>query len=214
MIDYYYYYYLLAPAAPQKWRTVLLNTLGDISRTEVPFWLIFSGMIVFYSVFQKNFMKNSEHFFWSNGSFNTTKIRKNRVNRGYSRLQKYRNLIFAGPEIFHRLRRRFRNYWMIQIFPAALSRHPTHCPLSSCQIFWKSQCGKYHNFLWLTTHFLSLCSTEVENCNVWRLAPLQWLLILLLVLLYSNISRYLGRKEVKIDARSKIMFLIKKRIFL
>ena len=30
----------------------------------------------------------------------------------------------------------------------ALSRHPTHCPLSSCQVFWKSQCGKYHNFLW------------------------------------------------------------------
>ena len=30
----------------------------------------------------------------------------------------------------------------------ALSRHPTHCPLSSCQVSAKSQCGKYHNFLW------------------------------------------------------------------
>ena len=106
MIDYYYYYYLLAPAAPQKWRTVLLNTLGDISRTEVPFWLIFSGMIVLDSFYQNNFMKNSNHFFWGNGSFNMAEKRKNRVNGGYSGLQKSKNQSFPGPEIFRRLRRR------------------------------------------------------------------------------------------------------------
>ena len=30
----------------------------------------------------------------------------------------------------------------------ALLRHPTHCPLSSCQKSKKSIAGKYHNFLW------------------------------------------------------------------
>ena len=51
----------------------------------------------------------------------------------------------------------------------ALSRHPTHCPLSSCQKSKKTIDGKYHNFLWPTnqpTNILALCSTEVENCNV------------------------------------------------
>ena len=84
----------------------ILYTPGNISRTKVSFWLIFSDMIALNSIFQNNFMKNSEQFFCSNGSFNTAKIRKIRVNGGYSRLQKSKNQSFPGPEIFRRLRRR------------------------------------------------------------------------------------------------------------
>ena len=49
---------------------------------------------------------------------------------------------------------RFRHVFVIfewsGFFPGnpAVSGTPTHHPLSSCQIFWKSQGGKYHNFLW------------------------------------------------------------------
>ena len=39
-----------------------------------------------------------------------------------------------------------------RFFPGnpAVSRSIVYYPLSSCQIFWKSQGGKYHNFLWWT----------------------------------------------------------------
>ena len=79
----------------------------------------------------------------------------------------FQHIIPVCPGKIKKFYKKFKNCRKIHVsviiewsgfFPGnpALSLRPTHHPLSSCQKFWKSVSGKYHNFLWTTTDILTL----------------------------------------------------------